>query len=150
MIDPRRGGRRGMPRGSADRMLAVVVGRLGVPFAGVWMLDVRGRRTGRVRRIPVIPRGAGGTRHLVAPRGTTGWVRDLRAEPRGALRRGRRTWAFRAEELRGEDRIPVLADYVAATRRFTARFFDVPHPATEADIRRIADRHPVFRLTPAD
>jgi deazaflavin-dependent oxidoreductase (nitroreductase family) len=146
VIDPRRGGRRGVPRGALDGLLGFVVGRLGVPVRGVWQLETRGRRSGRPRRVPVIPLGRGPVRHLVAPRGQTAWARNLRADGRGSLRRGPRRWPFRATEVHGEERVRVLEDYIRANRRLTGRFFEVGDPVRTEDVARIAQRHPVFRL----
>jgi len=146
VIDPRRGGRRGVPRGALDGVLRVLVGRLGLPLRGVWILETRGRRTGLPRRVPVIPSGRGGVRHLVAPRGETAWVRNLRAHGRGDLRRGLRRWPFRCVEVHGEERLPVLEEYIRRNRRLTGRFFDLPETFGREDVARIADRHPVFRL----
>ena len=131
--------------GAANRLLLLLVGRLGLPLGGVVVLRTRGRRTGRVHEVPVIPVAVGGADHLVAPRGTTDWVRNLLAGG-GELRRGRRVRPVRAVEVDGDDRIRVLTAYVTANRRRNGRFFDLPERFTEDDVRRIADRHPVVRL----
>lgn len=131
--------------GGANRLLLVLVGRLGLPLAGVWVLRTRGRRTGRVHEVPVIPVRVAGAEHLVAPRGTTDWVRNLRAGG-GELRRGRTVRAVTAVPLDEAGRVPVIAAYVTANRRRNGRFFDLPERFTEADVRRIAARHPVLRL----
>lgn len=146
MIDPRRGGRRGIPRGALDAALRLLVGRLGIPVRGVWILETRGRRTGLRRRVPVIPVGAGPVRHLVAPRGETAWVRNLRADGRGDLRRGMRRWPFAAVEVDGEERVTVLGDYVRANRRLSGRFFAVGPDAGPEELAAVARRHPVFRV----
>lgn len=148
MIDPRRG-RRGIPAGALDRVLLVVVGRLGVPFRGVWVLEVAGRRTGAPRRVPVIPVSVDGRRHLVAPRGETGWVRNLEAAGTCRLLRGARRVPCAAERLAPDRAAPVIAAYHAANRRLTGRFFALPdHPSAE-EVAGVADRHPVFLLRPA-
>lgn len=149
MIDPRRGGRRGLPPGRANRVLGVLVGRLGLPVRGVWMLEVPDRRTGLPRRVPVIPVTVGGRRHLVAPRGVTGWVRDAEAAGGVRLVRGRRWAPYRAERLTPEDAVPVIAVYHRRNRRLVGRFFALPAEPTAAEIARVADRHPVFALIPA-
>lgn len=131
--------------GAANRLLLVLVGRLGLPVAGVWVLRTRGRRTGRIHEVPVIPVAVDGAEHLVAPRGMTDWTRNLLAGG-GELRRGRTVRRVAAEVVDGEPRVRVLAAYVTANRRRNGRFFDLPERFTAEDVRRIAGRHPVVRL----
>ena len=136
----------GLRAGTADRALRLLVGRLGIPVAGVWILRTSGRRSGRVHEVPVIPVALDGGEHLVAPRGSTDWMRNLVAAGHGELRRGRTRRAVSAEPLGEEERVPVLCAYITANRRLNGRFFDVPGEATTDDVRRIARRHPVVRL----
>jgi hypothetical protein len=63
--------------------------RAGISIWGSRVLAVRGRKSGEWRTIPVNPLVIGGSRYLVAPRGHTQWVRNLRASGDGELRRGR-------------------------------------------------------------
>lgn len=139
----------GLRAGAANRLLELLVGRLGLPVAGVWILRTRGRRSGRLRDVPVIPLTLDGDRYLVAPRGATDWMRNLLAAGQGELIRGRRRVAVSPEPVDGEQRVAVLSDYIRANRRRNGRFFEVPGTFTAGDVRRIADRHPVVRLRPA-
>jgi deazaflavin-dependent oxidoreductase (nitroreductase family) len=128
-------------------VLEVAVGRLGVPVPATWILAVPGRRTGRVHTTPVcLLTLDDGRRYLVAPRGVTGWVRNLRAAGRGELRRGRRVGHFTAREVAGEERVEALVEYLGRFGRLTRRFFDVPPGAGPDAVRRVAGRHPVFRI----
>lgn len=136
----------GLRAGAANRVLLVLVGRIGLPLAGVWVLRTRGRRSGRIHEVPVIPIRVSGSDHLVAPRGMTDWMRNLLAAGGGELRRGRRIREVVAEPLEGEERVAVLAAYIRANRRRNGRFFDVPADVTDDDVRRIAAGHPVVRL----
>lgn len=79
-----------------------ILARCGWGVRGVRILTVVGRRSGRQRDGVVIPVEVDGVEHLVAPRGHTDWVRNLRAAGRGELRLGRRRTPFLATELRGE------------------------------------------------
>jgi hypothetical protein len=91
-----------------------------------------------------------GERYLVAPRGETQWVRNLRAAGDGELRVGRRTEVFRATELADADKVGVLRAYLRRWKAEVGVFFDGVGPdASDADLRRIAPNHPVFRLTTA-
>ena len=64
--------------------------RLGVSVMGSRVLEVRGRRSGVPRRTPVNVLKVGDGHYLVAPRGETQWVRNLRAAGVGHLLLGRR------------------------------------------------------------
>lgn len=124
----------------------------GVPLNGKGVLAVRGRKSGQWRTNPVNPMPFAGTRYLVAPRGRTEWVRNLRAaDGHGELRRGRRVEAFTATELRDEEKPEVLRAYLRRWGWEVGRFFDgVSSASTDAELLRVADRHPVFRVTPRD
>ena len=64
--------------------------RLGISIAGSRVLEVRGRKSGEPRRTPVNLLTLDGARYLVAPRGHTHWVRNIRASGEGRLLVGRR------------------------------------------------------------
>ena len=109
VIAPRRG--RGIPARALNGLVTLLVGRMGLPVPRLRLLRVHGRRTGRLRSTPVLVLRQGGRRYLVAPRGETGWVRNLRAAGWGsssagapssgcARRRSRARSAPRGELLR--------------------------------------------------
>ncbi|PVZ14461.1 nitroreductase family deazaflavin-dependent oxidoreductase [Actinomycetospora cinnamomea] len=123
--------------------------RLGVPLAGSAVLGVRGRTSGELRTTPVNPLRLDGRRYLVAARGHTQWVRNLRAAGEAELTVGRRTETVRATELPDAEKIPVLRAYLRAWAWEVGAFFDgVDADSSDADLAAIADRHPVFAITP--
>jgi deazaflavin-dependent oxidoreductase (nitroreductase family) len=136
--------------GAFDRVFnAVVAGlaRLGVSLYGSRVLAVRGRRSGEWRTIPVNLLEHAGARYLVAPRGETEWVRNLRASGTGELRLGSRREPFRATEVAGAEKLPVLRAYLERWWFEVSRFFDLAGPAADdTDLARIAPHHPVFRI----
>ncbi|HVA53712.1 MAG TPA: nitroreductase/quinone reductase family protein, partial [Acidimicrobiales bacterium] len=73
--------------------------RRGISVWGSRVLRVKGRTSGRWRSTPVNLLTLDGNRYLVAPRGETQWVRNLRATEAGELVLGRRVEVFRAVEL---------------------------------------------------
>jgi deazaflavin-dependent oxidoreductase (nitroreductase family) len=122
--------------------------RAGISVWGSRELRVRGRTTGVWRTTPVNVLTHEGTRYLVAPRGETQWVRNLRASGSGELRVGRRTEGFRAVELADGDKVGVLRAYLKRWKAEVGVFFDgVSADSPESELRRIAPNHPVFRLT---
>jgi len=123
--------------------------RLGVSVAGSRVLEVRGRKTGQPRRTPVNPLTLDSTRYLVAPRGHTQWVRNLRAQGDGRLLLGRRAEHFIAAELADDDKPPILRAYLKRWKWEVGVFFEGVGPDSGDDeLRRIASEHPIFRIDP--
>jgi hypothetical protein len=89
-----------------------------------------------------------GTDYLVAPRGHTQWVKNLRAAGEGRLRLGARTRSFDAVELTDDEKPELLRAYLTKWKFEVGVFFDGVGPdASDDELRRIAPDHPVFRLT---
>ena len=123
--------------------------RAGVSVAGSRILEVRGRKTGEPRRTPVNLLTYEATRYLVAPRGHTQWVRNLRVQGEGRLLLGRRAEPFNAVELADEDKLLILRAYLKRWKWEVGAFFDgVDADSGEDELRRIAPDHPVFRIGP--
>ena len=121
--------------------------RLGVSLAGSRVLEVRGRKSGEWRSTPVNPLEHGGERYIVAPRGETQWVRNIRVTGEGRLRKGSRTEEFTAIELPDDEKLPLLRAYLEKWAWEVGAFFDGVGPeAPDADLRRIAPGYPVFRV----
>jgi deazaflavin-dependent oxidoreductase (nitroreductase family) len=121
--------------------------RAGISVYGSRVLAVRGRSSGVMRTTPVNLLTFEGTRYLVAPRGHTQWVRNLRVAGEGELRVGRRVERFRATELDDDVKPPILRAYLRKWKVEVGVFFEGVGPdASDADLRRIAPDHPVFRL----
>jgi hypothetical protein len=96
---------------------------------------------------PRQPADARDERYLVAARGTTEWVRNLRAAGGGELRVGRRTEPFRATEVADDHKVPILRAYLKKWKAEVGVFFDgVSGDSSDDELRRIASDHPVFRI----
>ncbi len=121
--------------------------RLGISIAGSRVLEVQGRKSGEWRQTPVNPLTFAGDRYLVAPRGNTQWVRNLRASGGGRLVRGRQVEEFTATEIPEDERPALLRAYLEKWKWEAGAFFDGVGPdSPEADLRRIAPDHPAFRI----
>ncbi len=128
--------------------LVEVFTRLGLSFWGSRILEVRGRKTGEWRSNPVNLLTVDGIDYLVAPRGHTQWVRNLRAAGRGRLRLGRRVSAFEATELADADKAAILRPYLQRWKWEVGQFFAGVGPeASDDELLAIAPDHPVFRIT---
>lgn len=122
--------------------------RRGLSLAGSRELRVVGRRSGEVRTTVVNMLELDGGAYLVAPRGTTEWVRNLRAASgAGELRLGRRTERFEARELDDDRKVPVLRRYVAKWGWEVGQFFEgLSKDPTDEELAAIAPGFPVFEL----
>jgi hypothetical protein len=131
-------------------MLSYATQHFGLSIDGACVLAVRGRHTGVEREVVVyvLRMDDDGGRFLVAPRGETDWVRNLRRAGVGVLRLGRREEIVHAFEVRENARPPILRAYLRRWGRIVGRYFDVTGPDADAtEFRRIAHAHPVFRLS---
>ena len=121
--------------------------KLGISVAGSRVLEVKGRKSGEWRRTPVNLLTFEGSRYLVAPRGNTQWVRNIRVSGGGRLVLGRDVEEFTVQEVPVEIRPTVLRAYLAKWKWEVGVFFDGVGPdSPEEELRRIAPDHPVFRI----
>jgi deazaflavin-dependent oxidoreductase (nitroreductase family) len=121
--------------------------RLGISVWGSRVLEVRGRKTGAPHRTPVNILTLDTGRYLVAPRGQTQWVRNLRAAGEGRLLLGRSAENFLATEVPDEGKEPVLRAYLKRWTWEVGVFFaGVDSNSTSLELQAIAPNHPVFRI----
>jgi deazaflavin-dependent oxidoreductase (nitroreductase family) len=121
--------------------------RLGISVWGSRILEVRGRRTGTPHQTPVNVLALGDSRYLVAPRGHTQWVRNLRAAGGGDLILGGRREGFKATEVADGEKEPILRAYLHRWKWEVGQFFGGVGPdSPSSDLTRIAPDHPVFRI----
>ena len=131
-----------------NRLVAFLT-RQGISILGSRVLAVKGRTSGQWRTTPVNLLAHDGRRYLVAPRGETQWVRNLRAVGSGELRLGRRAESFRGRELTDDEKVPVLRAYLKRWKAEVGIFFEGTGPDSSDDqIRAIAPKHPAFEVLP--
>jgi deazaflavin-dependent oxidoreductase (nitroreductase family) len=122
--------------------------RLGLSVWGSRVLEVKGRKTGEPRRVPVNLLTVDGTQYLVAPRGETQWVRNIRVAGTGDLILGRRRQAIQVTELDDTAKPPILRAYLKRWKAEVGVFFDgVDANSSAEEVDRIAPQHPVFRIS---
>ncbi|MFF3221655.1 nitroreductase family deazaflavin-dependent oxidoreductase [Nocardia suismassiliense] len=122
--------------------------RLGISVMGSRLLAVRGRKSGQWRTTMVnLMVRDDGARFLVAPRGHTQWVRNLRVAGGGELRLGRKVEEFTATEIADADKVPLLRLYLRKWGWEVGKFFEgVTKDATDAELAAIAPGFPVFQI----
>ena len=113
-------------------------------------LVVLGRKTGRVHTTPVNLLRYEGVPYLVAPRGETQWVKNVRALGEATLRRGSVENRYRFSEVDASARPPILALYLSTFRSQVQGFFSVKAGEPLEAFAKIASRHPVFQLIPLE
>lgn len=121
--------------------------RRGLSLRGSRVLEVPGRRSGELRTNPVNLLVLGGQRYLVAPRGETEWVRNVRAAGWCTLRVGRRAERVEPVEVADAEKPEILREYLRRWKWEVGQFFDGVGPeADDAQLLAIAPGYPVFRL----
>jgi len=129
--------------------IVAVLTRMGVSVWGSRILRVRGRTSGEWRSQPVNLLTFEGKRYLVAPRGLTQWVRNIRVSGEGELLLGAKVERFRAVEIPDAAKLPVLRAYLKIWKAEVGVFFQgVDAGSSAEDLGRIAPDHPVFRVEP--
>jgi deazaflavin-dependent oxidoreductase (nitroreductase family) len=132
-----------------NRLFGVFVG-LGFGLSYNYLLQVRGRKTGRLYSTPVNLLVVDGRRYLIAPRGNTQWVRNAKSAGEIWLKQGRKRDRFRAREMRDEDKPQVLKAYLDQFRTTVQHYFPVPAGSPPEMFLAIAPLYPVFELEPVD
>lgn len=129
-----------------NRLVAVGT-RMGFSLAGSRVLEVKGRKSGEWRQTPVNLLVFDGERYLVAPRGHTQWVRNMRVAGGGRLVLGRKVEEFEATEVPEAERPELLRAYLKKWKWEVGAFFDGVGPdSLDSELQRIAPDHPAFKL----
>jgi len=119
----------------------------GLSLWGSRVLSVPGRRSGEIRSTPVNILTIEDRRYLVAPRGQTHWVMNVRASGGCTLRVGRRVETVRLAELDDQHKPEVLRPYLRRWKWEVGQFFDgVGADSTDEEFAAIAPNHPVFEV----
>ena len=130
-----------------NKLFGVVVGfGLGLPHN--YLLQVRGRKSGRLYSTPVNVLSRDGRRFLVAGRGYTQWVRNALAIGSVSLKKGRRYEELRLRVLPDEEKSEILKAYLDRFKLTVQRHFPVPAGSPAETFRPLASRYPVFELRP--
>ena len=128
-----------------NRAVGFFVG-LGIGFRHNYLLQVRGRTSGKLYSTPVDVLSVGSRRYLVAPRGHTHWVRNALAARRVILKKGMRRTEFEVRTIPDTEKPELLKAYLDQFKLSVARFFPVPPGSPPAAFVPLASRYPVFEL----
>ena len=139
--------------GTLDRIFGralVFLIRIGLVRGHFYVLEVRGRNSGRTISLPVDPLDLDGQRYLVCDRGNSNWVRNARTAGEVVLVRAVRRCRYLARELPPDMRPPILKAYLDRFAGEVQRFFPVPKGSPVEAFNDLAPRYPVFALQPLD
>lgn len=112
----------------------------------IYLLEVRGRKSGKMYRCPVNLMDVGGKRILVAPRGRTQWVRNAEAANEILLKRASYRQTFALKPIADADKPALLKEYLDRYASAVKKFFPVAPGSPTESFRPIAGNYPVFEL----
>ena len=128
-----------------NRVFGFLVG-LGLGFSYNYLLEVRGRKSGKIYSTPINLLELGGKRFLVAPRGQTQWVRNAEAAGEVTLKKGSTRKKFRLRPVPDADKPEILKAYLDAFKREVQQYFPVPAGSPASAFPPIAQNYPAFEL----
>jgi deazaflavin-dependent oxidoreductase (nitroreductase family) len=128
-----------------NRVFGFLVG-IGLGFSYNYLLEVRGRKSGKLYSTPINLLEWKGTRFLVAPRGRTQWVRNAEAAGEVTLKKGSTRLKFRLRTLAATEKPEILKAYLDRFRREVQRYFPVAAGSRAEAFVGIAAAYPVFEL----
>jgi hypothetical protein len=129
-----------------NRAFGFLVG-LGLGFSYNYLLQVRGRKSGKIYSTSINLLELNGKKFLVAPRGRAQWVRNAEVAGEITLKKGRNVQKFRLRPLSGPEKLDVLKTYLNRFRREVQTYFPIPADSSVENFEPIADNYPAFELT---
>jgi deazaflavin-dependent oxidoreductase (nitroreductase family) len=134
----------------AANVMTTTLTRLGFKLVGygkypMYLLTVRGRKSGQPRTVPIVLWERNGERYMASPYGIVDWVRNLRAAGEATLTRGRRTETVNARELPPSEAALIMRDDVREGNPF-ASSFGVTRDSSLEEFEHAAIGHPMFIL----
>lgn len=135
------------PLGRFANWFGVWYAGTGLPPRRQVALEIRGRKSGQIRRLPVVVADIDGERYLVSMMGDkASWVRNARAGGEAWLKHGQRE-SVRLVEFQGAQKPAILKEYLRLAPGARA-FFPIGPGAPVEEFAALADDYPVFRVDP--
>lgn len=111
-------------------------------------VETKGRKTGKTHATAVNIVEKDGNRYLVAPRGNTEWVRNVRAANGAAALRHGKLQPVTLIDVPEAERAPILQKYLGENAMSTKASFGIDPKSPLEEFEKIAAKHPVFRIDP--
>jgi deazaflavin-dependent oxidoreductase (nitroreductase family) len=131
-----------------NRVYGSLVG-LGLGFSYNYLLQVRGRKSGKIYSTPIDLLELNGKPYLVAPRGRTQWVRNAETAGEITLKKGKVEQRFRLRPLADAEKPEILKSYLDRFKREVQRYFPVPAGSPPEAFRDLLQDYPAFELIPS-
>ena len=131
-----------------NRTFGFFVG-LGLAPSHIFLLEVRGRKSGKIYRTPVDLLEFQGKQYLVAPRGRTQWVQNAEAAGEIVLKQGSQRRRYRLRAIALPDRPPFLKAYLDRFKTEVQRYFSIRAGSPVQAFSAVAESYPVFELIAA-
>ena len=128
-----------------NRFFGFLVG-LGLGLKHNYLLQVCGRKSGKLYSTPIDLLELDGKRFLVAPRGRTQWVRNAEAAGEVTLKKGGFQQSFRLLAIPDAQKPPLLKAYLDRFKTTVQRYFPVPAGSDVQAFESVAADYPVFEL----
>ena len=136
-----------------DRFINRVFGflvKIGLGLPHNFLLEVRGRKSGRVYSTPVNVLGRNGKRYLVAPRGYTQWVRNVVASGEAVLVKGAHRERVHLEMIADNAKSEILKAYLDRYKLTVQRYFPIPAGSPLEAFQPLISQYPVFEVIAKD
>jgi deazaflavin-dependent oxidoreductase (nitroreductase family) len=128
-----------------NRTFGFLVG-LGLGFSHNYLLEVRGRKSGKLFSTPVDLLEQNGKRYLVAPRGRTQWVRNAEAAREITLKKGSSRQKFSLRPLTDSEKPAILKAYLDSFKTEVQRYFPVMAGSPVEAFAGLVSSYPAFEL----
>lgn len=122
--------------------------KIGLGLSHNFLLEVRGRKTGRIYSTPVNVLEYKNKKYLVAPRGDTQWVRNVIASQMATLVKGTKRENIRLQPIADQAKAEILKAYLDTYKLTVQRYFPIPAGSPVKEFEPLAGRYPVFEITP--
>ena len=122
---------------------------LGLSPSYNYLLEVKGRKSGKVYSTPVNLHEVNGKQYLVAPRGRTQWVRNAEVSGEVTLKKLGRRRTYRLRPLADAEKPEILKSYLVRYGSMVQRFFPLKPDATLEAFAEIAPGYPAFEMLPS-
>ncbi len=132
-----------------DQFFNKLVGHLanwGIGPKYMVVLETAGRKSGKIYRTPVNLMEVDSVLYLVAPRGETQWVRNVRHANTVTLTRGNKRSQYKITELPPGEKASLLKAYLDRYTAAVQQYFPVKAGSPVGDFVALEAQYPVMRL----
>jgi deazaflavin-dependent oxidoreductase (nitroreductase family) len=129
-----------------NRLFGLLI-RIGIGLSHNYLLEVRGRKSGRKYSTPVNLLELDGSEYLVAPRGFTQWVKNVIASGEATLVRGLKRREIILKSVSNDAKPKILKVYLDGYSKTVQRFFPIKAGSPVEAFQPLASRYPVFEVS---